>query len=87
MGLEIGEDHVAVADDRIAIDDIGELTARCRSGIEDMLMDESEAGELQEGEDFQAIAVIVGDAEKLRIGIERDHGSPLPYVLIIAGAT
>ena len=35
-----------------------------------MLVRERHARELQEGIDFEAVAVVVGDAEQIRVGVE-----------------
>jgi hypothetical protein len=70
---EMGVDGLAVADSLAIVDDIGQLPARRRRGIEDMLMREGQPREAHEGEHLQPIAVVVGDAEERRIGIERDH--------------
>jgi hypothetical protein len=40
-----------------------------------MLMTERHAGEPEEGEYLQAVAIVIGDAEQLGIGIEREHGT------------
>ena len=73
---EIVEDGPAVADGVVAVDDVGQLPARRLRGVEDVLVGERHAGELEEGIDLQAIAVVVGDAEQRRIGIEREHVGP-----------
>ncbi len=58
--------------DLAVIDDVGQLTARRRGGVENMLVRERHAGQLQEGEDLEAIAVVVGDAEQ---GRDRNRAS------------
>src|SRR3984885_11077812 len=42
-------------------------------------MPEWYAGKLQKSEYLQAVAVVVGDAEQRRIGIEREHGGPVTF--------
>ena len=61
---EMDEDGLAVADRLAVIDDVGQLPARRLRRIENMLMHERHAGEPQEGEDLQPVAVVVGDAEQ-----------------------
>ena len=60
---DIGKDRLAVADYVVAIDDIGQLTARRLRGVKNMFVTERHAGELEECKYLQTIAVIVGDAE------------------------
>ena len=57
------EDGLAVADGIIAVNDIGQLAARCLRGVENMLVMERHVGEPQEGVHLQAIAVVVGDTK------------------------
>lgn len=73
----MGDDRVAVADRLAVINHIGQLSARRLRGIEDVLMNEGYLGQLQKRIDLEAVAVVVGDSEKLRVGEERDHGNPL----------
>jgi len=75
LGDEVGDDRVAVADGLAVVDDVGQLAARRRRGVEDVLVPEGDADEAQEREHLQAIAVVVGDAEQLGIGIEGEHGA------------
>ena len=49
---DMGEDRLAVADCLAIIDDIGKLPARRGRGIENMLMHERHARELEKGEDL-----------------------------------
>ena len=77
------DDRFAVAERFATVDDVGQLPARRRRSIENVLMPEWHAGEPHERENLQAIAVIVGDAEQLRVGIERDHS---PWLQIRAMA-
>src|ERR1700730_12940034 len=67
------DDRLAVANRLAVIDDIRKLPARRPGGVEDMLMDERHACQLEEGKHLQPIAIIVGDAEQFRIGVERQH--------------
>src|ERR1700704_3330681 len=69
----MGDDGFAVADGLAVIDDIGQLPARRGGSVENMLMDERRPRELEEGKYLQPVAVVVGDAEQFRIGIERQH--------------
>jgi hypothetical protein len=70
---EMLDDGVAVADRLAVVDDVGKLTARCGRGIEDVLVRERQAGQLEKCEHLEAVAVVVGDAEQPGIGIEGDH--------------
>ena len=70
---QVRDDRLAVADCLAVIDDIGKLSARGRGGVEDLLMDERHARQLEEGKHLEPIAVIVGDAEQFRIGVEYQH--------------
>src|SRR5260370_19665990 len=71
---EVLDDRVAVADRLAVVDDVGKLPARCGRGVEDVLMGEWHASQFEESEYFEAVAVVVGYAEKLRVGIKRDQG-------------
>jgi hypothetical protein len=63
------------ATDRLAVvENVGKLAARCGRGVEDVLVREGNAGQSEEREHLQSVAVVVGDAEKFWVGIERDHG-------------
>ena len=73
LGGDVGDDGVAVADRLARVDDIGQLAARRRRRVENVLVQEWHAGELEEREHLQAIAVVVDDAEQLGIGIKREH--------------
>ena len=64
---QIGNDGFAVADRDTVVDHIGQLSARRRRCIENMLMGEGQAGEPHEGKNFEPIAVVIGDAEQLGI--------------------
>ena len=70
---EVGDDGIAVADGLAVVDDVGQLTARRRRGVENVLVPERHAGEPQESKHLQAIAVVVRDAEQLGIGVEGEH--------------
>jgi len=54
-------------------DDIRELAARRRRSVEDVLMAEGNLAEPQDGEDFQALAIIVGDTEQRGIRVKAQH--------------
>jgi hypothetical protein len=71
----MGDDGVAVADRFATVDDVGKLAARRLRGIEDVFVLERRAGELQEDKHLQAVAIVVGNAEQRRIGIEGDHSA------------
>ena len=73
FGDEMGDDGFAVADRFAVVDNVGKLPARRRRGVENVLMRERHAGEPQEGKDLEPVAVVVGDAEQRRVGIEGDH--------------
>ena len=73
LGDEVGDDGVAVADRLAVVDDVGQLTARRRRSVENVLVPEWDAAEPQEREHLQAVAVVIGDAEQLGIGIEGEH--------------
>jgi dihydroxyacetone kinase len=70
---EVGDDGIAVADGLAVVDDVGQLAARRRRGVKDVLVPEGNAGEAQEREHLEAIAVVVRDAEQLGIGVEGEH--------------
>ena len=70
---QMGDDGVAVADGLALVDDIGKLTARRPGCIEQMLMNEGKTDESQKRKNLQAVAVVIGDTEQGRIGVERDH--------------
>ena len=70
---EVGDNGIAVADRLAVIDDVRQLAARRRRGVENVLVPERDAGEPQEREHLQAIAVVVRDAEQLGIGVEGEH--------------
>src|SRR5262245_35708062 len=73
LGDEMGDDGIAVADRLAVVDDVGQLPAwRCRR-IENVLVLERHAVKPQESEYLEAIAVVVGNTEKLGIGIEGNH--------------
>ena len=57
----------------MAVDDIRQLSARRLRRIENVFVPERHAGELQKSEHLQTVAIVVGDAEQRRIGIEREH--------------
>src|SRR5262249_55265329 len=75
LANEMGDDRVAVADRLCVVDDVGQLAARRRGGIENVLMPECQPGEPQKGEDLEAIRVVVGNAKQLGIGIKGEHGA------------
>ena len=60
---DVGKDGFAVADRVVAIDDVRQLVARSRRGVKNMYVLEGHAGELEECENLQAIAVVVCDTE------------------------
>jgi hypothetical protein len=66
-------DGVTIADHLPLVDHIGQLPARCRSRVKNVLVFERHSVEPQERKHLEAIAVIVGDAEQLGVGIEGDH--------------
>ena len=70
---KVRDDGLAVADGLAVVDQVGQLPARRLRRVENVLMRERHMGELEEGENLQPVAVIVGDAEQGRIGVERDH--------------
>ena len=71
---EVRDDRVAVADRLAVVDDIGKLAARRGRSVEDVLVREGNASQSEEREHLEAVAVVVGDAEQVRIGIKCDHG-------------
>ena len=73
FGDEMGDDGFAVADRFAVVDNVGKLPPRRRRCVEDVLVGERHAGEPHEGEDLEPVAVVVGDAEQRRVGIEGDH--------------
>ncbi len=74
LGDDVRDDGVAVADRPPVVDHIGELPARRRRRIERVLVPERHAGEPQEREHLEPVAVVVRDAVELRPGIKRKHG-------------
>src|SRR5271156_4925380 len=64
---EVRDDRVAVADRLAVVDDVGKLPAGGGRSVEDVLMREWHASQFEESEYFEAVAVVVGDAEKLRV--------------------
>ena len=63
LGDEAGDDGIAVADRLAVVDEVGKLPAwRCRR-VENVLVLERHAGESQEREHLEAIAVVVRIAE------------------------
>src|SRR5262249_2391418 len=75
LGDQMGDDGITVGDRLSLVDDIGQLAARRRRGIENVLVPERDAGKPQEREHLQAITVVVGDAEQLGVGVEGEHVS------------
>jgi hypothetical protein len=57
-------DEIAMRDDKL----LGRVQKRRR-----LLISERQAGQLEESENLKAVAVVVGDAEQLGIGIESKH--------------
>jgi hypothetical protein len=76
---DIDQDGLAVADAVMAVDDIGQLSARRLRCVENVFVPERHAGELQKSEYLQSVAIVVGDAEQRRIGIECEHGGPFTF--------
>src|SRR5262245_8530835 len=70
---EMRNDRVAVPDRFAVIDQVGKLTARGGGRIEDVLVLEPQADELEKGEHLEAKAVVVGHSEQAGPGIESDH--------------
>ena len=64
----MGDDRLAVADGFATVDDVGKLAARRPRCVEKMFMDEGQPDKPQESENLEAIAVVVGHAEKSGIG-------------------
>ena len=75
---EMGDDGVAVADMGAVIHNVRELAARRILCVEDVLMPERQIAQLEEGKYFQAVRIVVGDPEQLRIRIQRNHLIDLP---------
>jgi len=57
----------------VVVDDVGQLCAGRLGRVEQVLVPERNAREPQEGEHFQAVAVVVRDAEQHRVGVEGEH--------------
>ena len=70
---DIGKDGLAVTDRIVTIDDVRQLTARRLRGVENMLLPERHARQLEECKYLQAVAVVVGDAEQRGVGVKREH--------------
>ncbi|MNE98638.1 hypothetical protein D3C80_1971830 [compost metagenome] len=79
------DDGVAVTDAVLAVHQVGQLPARRLLRIEDMPVLERQAAQVQEGMDLQAEGVVVGHAEELGVGIERQHVAPPQWFLASAG--
>src|SRR6476620_10272444 len=60
---DIGEDRLTVPDYIVAVDDIGQLTARRLRDVKNMFVTKRHAGQLKECKYLKAITVVVGDAE------------------------
>ena len=75
LGGDVSDDGIAVADRLARVDDVGQLAARRRRRVENMLVQEWHAGELEEREHLEAVAVVVGDAEQRGVGVKRQHRS------------
>ena len=61
---EMSDDDVAVADRLAGIGDKRELAARRRRRVENVLVAERHVAQPQNGEDLQAVTVVVGHAEQ-----------------------
>src|SRR5262249_1456390 len=72
----MGDDGLAVADRLAVVDDVGELAAWRLRGVEDVVVPARDAGQPQEGEQLQAVAVVVSDAKQRGIRIEGYHRIP-----------
>jgi len=70
---EMGDDGITVANRLSPIDDVGQLAARRRRGVENVLVPERDAGKPQEREHLQAITVVVRNAEEFGVGVEGEH--------------
>jgi hypothetical protein len=71
--LQMRDDRIAVADGPLFIDEIRQLRARCRFGIENMPVLERQPAQPQKREDLLSIGVVVFDAIQAGVRIERDH--------------
>jgi hypothetical protein len=65
----MGDDGLAVADDFPLVDDEGKLPSWGLRRVEKMFMDKRQPDEPKESENLEAIAIVVGHAEKRRIGL------------------
>src|SRR5689334_22136742 len=69
------DDGLGIADGLAILDDVRQLLARRGRGVEQVLVHKRHAGELEEGKDLQPVAIVVGNAEQRRIGVECEHGA------------
>ena len=76
--FQVHDDRIAVADDLIAILKIGQLPAWRARRVEDVLMAEIQPAQPHEREHLQAKRIVVGEAEQLRIGEQRQHSGRPP---------
>ncbi len=65
---QVRDYSVAVAERDVAVGDVGELRAGRVRRVEDVLMPERQADELQEGAGLQAVRIVVRQTEQLGIG-------------------
>src|SRR5262249_18974564 len=72
---EMLNDGLTVADRLYVVDDVGQLPARSRRSIENMLMPKRHSNKPHEGEHLQAIAVVIGHGKQFGIGKERNHAT------------
>src|SRR5450756_188495 len=75
----MADDRVAVADGRVVVHDKRQLSARRPGGVQNVFMPERDFAQFQEGVDLEAIAVVVGDAAQLGIGIQGQHAMVLRW--------
>ena len=69
----MGDDAIAVAKDFAIVVDIGQLPSRRGFRVDDVDVAELEPAQLQEGEDLEAVGIVVGDAEQIGVGEERQQ--------------
>jgi hypothetical protein len=68
-----GKNSRAVADRIVAVDDIGKLASRRLRSVQDVLVPKPNTRKTQERKYLEAVAVVVGNPEQGRIGVQREH--------------
>src|ERR1700761_2181134 len=67
------DDPVAIANRFFAIDQIRQLSARCKARVEDVTMLEIHPAQTHERKYLETEGIVVGDAKQVGIRIKRQH--------------